>query len=75
LADLRVGRSKEREELAGAVFATNGTRRPVVVSGMAGVGKSYLVDRFFWENMGGFPAAMYAWPSTPPTCSHSCTIG
>ena len=48
--DLFVGRSKEREELAGAVFATNGTRRPVVVSGMAGVGKSYLVDRFFWEN-------------------------
>jgi tetratricopeptide (TPR) repeat protein len=53
--DLFVGRSKEREELAGAVFATNGTRRPVVVSGMAGVGKSYLVDRFLWENMGRFP--------------------
>jgi hypothetical protein len=53
--DLFVGRSKEREELAGAVFATNGRRRPVVVSGMAGVGKSYLVDRFFWEKMGRFP--------------------
>ena len=52
--DLFVGRSKEREELAGAVFATNGRRRPVVVSGMAGVGKSYLVDRFFSENAGGF---------------------
>ena len=33
----------------------NGTRRPVVVSGMAGVGKSYLVDRFFQENMERFP--------------------
>ena len=32
-----------------------GTRRPVVVSGMAGVGKSYLVDRFLWENAGRFP--------------------
>jgi hypothetical protein len=53
--DLFVGRSKEREELAGAVFVTNGRRRPVVVSGMAGVGKSYLVDRFFWENAGRFP--------------------
>ena len=31
------------------------TRRPVVVSGMAGVGKSYLVDRFFWENAAQFP--------------------
>jgi tetratricopeptide (TPR) repeat protein len=53
--DVFVGRSVEREKLADAVFATNGTRRPVVVSGMAGVGKSYLVDRFFWENMARLP--------------------
>ncbi len=53
--DLFVGRSAEREKLAAALFPTNVTRRPVVVSGMAGVGKSYLVDRFFWENAARFP--------------------
>src|SRR5271155_2388937 len=53
--DLFVGRQKERTELAKALFPTSGTRRPVVVSGMAGVGKSYLVDRFFWENAARFP--------------------
>jgi hypothetical protein len=53
--DLFVGRRAEREALAAALFPTKGTRRPVVVSGMAGVGKSYLIDRFFWENAGRFP--------------------
>jgi tetratricopeptide (TPR) repeat protein len=53
--DLFVGRRAEREALAAALFPTKGTRRPVVVSGMAGVGKSYLVDRFFWENAARFP--------------------
>jgi len=65
--DLFVGRSKEREDLAGAVFATNGTRRPVVVSGMAGVGKSYLVDRFFWENAGRFPGGYLRLAFDPDT--------
>ena len=52
--DLFVGRSEERKKLAAALFPTSGARRPVVVSGMAGVGKSYLVDRFFWENADRF---------------------
>src|SRR6266446_7013752 len=52
--DLFVGRRAERDALADAVFPASGTRRPVVVSGMAGVGKSYLVDRFFWENSAQF---------------------
>jgi hypothetical protein len=53
--DLFVGRSAERNALGAALLPASGTRRPVVVSGMAGVGKSYLVDRFFWENMARFP--------------------
>jgi TIR domain len=53
--DVFVGRQSERDALAAALFPANGTRRPVVVSGMAGVGKSYLVDRFFWESGARFP--------------------
>jgi hypothetical protein len=53
--DLFVGRQAESAALAAALFPTGGTRRPVVVSGMAGVGKSYLVDRFFWESAAQFP--------------------
>jgi len=53
--DLFVGRSAERELLAAALFPASGARHPVVVSGMAGVGKSYLVDRFFWEHGAQFP--------------------
>jgi tetratricopeptide (TPR) repeat protein len=53
--DVFVGRHAERAALAAAVFPTSGARRPAVVSGMAGVGKSYLVDRFFWENAERFP--------------------
>ncbi len=53
--DLFVGRSSERDALAAALFPASGTRRAVVVSGMAGVGKSYLVDRYFWENTARFP--------------------
>ncbi len=55
--DLFVGRRIEREQLASAIFPVNGIRRPVVVSGMPGVGKSYLVDRFYCENMARFPGA------------------
>jgi hypothetical protein len=53
--DLFVGRSAERDQLAAALFPASGTRRLVVVSGMAGVGKSYLADRFFWEHAAQFP--------------------
>jgi len=45
----------ERIALADTLFPAAGTRRPVVISGMVGVGKSYLVDRFFWENAERFP--------------------
>ena len=53
--DLFVGRLAERDALAAAWFPAGGTRRPAVVSGMGGVGKSYLVDRFFWERGAQFP--------------------
>ena len=53
--DLFVGRAAERDALAAALSPAGGARRPVVVSGMAGVGKSYLVDRFFWEKGAQFP--------------------
>src|SRR5207245_2934067 len=49
--DIFVGRQSDWERLAAALFPASGRRRPVVVSGMPGVGKSYLVDRFYWENM------------------------
>jgi hypothetical protein len=56
--DLFVGRGEERAKLGGALFPAAGTGRPVVVSGMAGIGKSYLVDRFYWEHrtrfLGGY---------------------
>src|SRR5262249_27549969 len=53
--DLFVGGSAERGARAAARLPGSGTRRPVVASGMTGVGKSYLVDRFFWENTERFP--------------------
>src|SRR5262249_25021916 len=53
--DIFVGRHAEREQLAAALFPASGSRHPVVVSGMPGVGKSYLVDRFYWENLARFP--------------------
>jgi tetratricopeptide (TPR) repeat protein len=63
--DLFVGRAAEREKLAAALFPASGTRRPVVISGMAGVGKSYLVDRFFWENGSRFPGGYLRLPFDP----------
>ena len=41
--------------LEALLFPNAGARRPVVVSGMAGVGKSYLVDRFYWDHQEKFP--------------------
>ena len=63
--DLFVGRAAEREQLAAALFPATGTRRPVVVSGMAGVGKSYLVDRFFWEHGAQLPGGYLRLPFDP----------
>jgi hypothetical protein len=53
--DIFVGRPGELKQLAAALFPASGRRRPVVVSGMAGVGKSYLLDLFYCENMRNFP--------------------
>ncbi len=53
--DVFFGREAEREQIAAALFPASGTRRPVVISGMAGVGKSYLVDRVYWDNRDRFP--------------------
>jgi hypothetical protein len=53
-ADLRagdiVGRRPQLDRLAELIFPKIGRRRPVVISGMPGVGKSYLADRFYWEH-------------------------
>ena len=54
-ADLFVGRGEDLERLEALLFPSVGTRRPVVVSGMAGVGKSYFVDRFYWDHQDKFP--------------------
>jgi hypothetical protein len=43
------------ETLAALLLRPGGRRLPVVVSGMAGVGKTYLVDRVFDENRAAFP--------------------
>ena len=53
--DVFVGRGDELKRIAAALFPANGARRPVVVSGMAGVGKSYLIDRVYWDNRERFP--------------------
>ena len=50
-----VGREADLKKLAAFLFPEDDGRRPVVVSGMAGVGKSYLVDRFYAENKDRFP--------------------
>ena len=52
-ARLFVGRGEERKTLAVLLLAPG--RLPIVVSGMAGVGKTYLVDRVFAENREKFP--------------------
>ncbi len=49
------GGTRSLERLEALLFPSGGMRRPVVVSGMAGVGKSYLVDRFYWDHQDKFP--------------------
>ena len=53
--DLFVGRRPQLDRLAELIFPRAGTRRPMVISGMPGVGKSYLADRFYWERRDRFP--------------------
>ena len=53
-----VGRRQELDWLRARLGATSAELRPVAVcalQGMAGVGKSYLCDRFFEENQAAFP--------------------
>jgi tetratricopeptide (TPR) repeat protein len=63
--DVFVGRQPERAALAAGLFPASGARRPVVVSGMPGVGKSYLVDRFSWESAARFPGGYVRLPLDP----------
>ncbi len=53
--DVFAGRQAELSKLADCLFPASGRRRPVAVVGMGGVGKSYLVDRFYWQNAARFP--------------------
>lgn len=51
-----VGRERQLAMLTECLLPESGTeRRPVAVMGMGGVGKSYLIDRFFWQNRDHFP--------------------
>jgi len=55
-----VGRERQLAVLAGCLLPPAGAeRRPVAVMGMGGVGKSYLVDRFFWQNRDRFPGGYH----------------
>lgn len=63
--DLFIGRKEERTKLANFLFPMARLRRPVAVCGMAGVGKSYLVDRFYWENTERFPGGYVRLPLDP----------
>ena len=63
--DVFVGRGDELKRIAAALFPANGARRPVVVSGMAGVGKSYLIDRVYWDNRERFPGGYIKLPLDP----------
>jgi hypothetical protein len=54
--DVFVGREEQLDRLKALLFPVDGTRRPVVVFGMPGVGKSYLVDRCYWDHRERFPS-------------------
>lgn len=58
--DVFVGREQQLAELASCLLPEDETeRRPVAVMGMGGVGKSYLVDRFFWQHREHFPGGYH----------------
>ncbi|MFO1155679.1 MAG: SEFIR domain-containing protein [Rhodospirillales bacterium] len=55
VADVFVGRKAQLDVLAACLLPPDAARRrPVAVTGMGGVGKSYLVDRFFIEQRAAF---------------------
>jgi len=55
VADVFVGRTAQLAVLTACLLpADAGRRRPVAVTGMGGIGKSYLVDRFFVEHRAAF---------------------
>jgi len=60
VGEVFVGRKAQLAVLAGCLLPDDAAqRRPVAVMGMGGVGKSYLVDRFFWDNRPGFPGGYH----------------
>jgi tetratricopeptide (TPR) repeat protein len=67
-ATLFVGREAELAQLAAALLGP--AVRPVAVVGMAGVGKSYLADRFALLHPAAFPGGVHRIvldPENPPT--------
>ncbi len=69
-ATLFVGREAELAQLAAALLGP--AVRPVAVVGMAGVGKSYLADRFALLHPDAFPGGIHRVvldPENPPTAT------
>jgi hypothetical protein len=66
--DVFAGRQAELAQLEQVLLRANGGARTVAVcsvQGMAGVGKSYLVDRFYALHQRIFPAVICGWRSIP----------
>jgi tetratricopeptide (TPR) repeat protein len=56
-----VGRTGEMAALAEALVTSRGAPKPVAIcalQGMAGVGKTYLAERFSWEHAEAFPGGV-----------------
>lgn len=65
--DVFAGRAEELRVLSACLLPADRRRRPVVVSGMGGVGKSYLVDRFYTQHDGTFPGGYILLAVDPET--------